>query len=167
MDEIIIEDNGSIEHYQNYSDNLDIIRIDPSGYENNSQTIQETETYDTYVYTPVPEEVEEYKEGSHAADLIEEEKEEIKEEKLEEEEEEDKDVKEVQYVYIKSNSVSDNDVADDHNSVETVSMNTVQYIIDTPLNEYKLTDSLLLIIILMGLFFGLVHLIRRSVFKWN
>ena len=150
MDEIIIEDSCSIEHYQNYSDNLDIIRKDPSGYEDNSQTIQESDTYDTYVYTSVPEEVENYKDDSHVEDLKEESNEEVeKVEEEEEEEEEEEDVKEVQYVYIKSNSVSGNDVVNDNHSAETVSVNTVQYLIDTPLicthlTAYQLNTALYL-----------------------
>lgn len=154
MDDLIIESNGNLEFYTNVDD-FDVA----------SDPIEAVPNSTYYVYQSVPEEVEEYKDLSQVEDLKEEDKEEIKE--VEEEEEEEKDVKEVQYVYIKSNSVSGNDVVNDNHSAETVSINAAQYLMDTPLNEYKLTDSLLLIIILMGLFFGLVHLIRRTVFKWN
>ena len=153
----MIESTGNLEFYKNVDD-LDVDYPDPV------EAVPDS-TY--YVYQSVPEKVEEYKEDSQVEDLIEEDKEEIKEEEVEKEEEEEKDVKEVQYVYIKSNSVSDNDVVNDNHSAETVIVNEAQYLIDTPLIEYNLTDSLLLIIILMGLFFGLVQIIRRSLLKWN
>ena len=157
MDDLIIDSNGNLEYYTNVDD-LDV---------GDSDSVEAVPDSTYYVYQSVPEEVEEYKDDSQAEDLNEEGKEEIKEVEEEDEEEEEKDVKEVQYVYIKSNSVSDNDVVNDNHSAETVSINAAQYLMETPLNEYKLTDSLLLIIILMGIFFGLVHIIRRSVFKWN
>lgn len=156
MDDLIIESNGNLEFYTN----LDDLDVDSNPVE----AVPDT-TY--YVFQSVPEEVEEYKDDSQDEDLKEEDKEEIEEVEEEEEEEEVKDVKEVQYVYIKSDSVfSDNDI-NDNRSVETVSMNDIQYLIDTPLNEYRLTDSLITIIIFMGLFVGLIYCIKRTVFKWN
>ena len=161
MDDLIIESTGNIEYYTNVDD-LNVDNPDPVDAVPDS-------TY--YVYQSVPEEVEEYKEDIQGEDLKEEDKEEDKEEEKEvekeEEKEEENDVQEVQYVYIKSDSVLDDYDINNRNSSETVSVNDVQYLIDTPLNEYRLTDSLITIIIFMGLFVGMIYCIKRTVFKWN
>lgn len=68
-----------------------------------------------------------------------------------------KDVKGV-YQYLSNNSVSDSVLSDN-----SVSNN----IINKPLSEYDLKESLLLFIALLGISAALVYIIHKSIFKWG
>ena len=108
-------------------------------------------------YYPDPENVKE------DTPVPEEPKEEDQEEKEEDTENENR---EVQYIYIKSDPVSTgNDISDSNNN-QTVGI-VSQNIIDTPLNEYDITNSLLVFMIVMFMGVGIIWLIKRSIFKWN
>lgn len=152
MNEIIFESNGNIEHFTDpeYLQEDPFIQEDP--------VIQEDPKN---VEKDIKEEFEDDQEEDQEEDQ------EKKEEKEEVKEDEDN---EIQYVYIKSDPVyisDDPGYRDNSEAVSIVSENDVQYLIDTPLNEYKLSDSLLLIIIMLILGYGLINLIKRSIFKWN
>lgn len=60
--------------------------------------------------------------------------------------------------YLSNNSVPYNVLSDN-----TVSNN----LINKPLSEYDLKESLLLFIILLGVSAGLVYIIHKSIFKWG
>ena len=65
---------------------------------------------------------------------------------------------------IVSIGVSNNDVPDN----QIVSMNTVsQNIIDTPIKDYTLTEQIIVLELAIGLFIGIIYIIKRSVFKWR
>ena len=73
------------------------------------------------------------------------------------------DVQDLSDVII-SIGVSDNNVADD----QIVSVNSVsQNIIDTPIKDYTLTEQIIVLELAIGLFIGLIYIIKRSVFKWR
>lgn len=156
MNEIIFESNGNIEHFTD-TDNLQEFPV-----------IQEDTLKEEEFVNDQEEKIEDQEEEDQEED-----QEEDKEEKEEKEEKEDvkeDEDNEVQYVYIKSDPVSISDDSGNSNNGEVVSLvsaNDVQYLIDTPLNEYKLSDSLLLIIIMLILGYGLISLIKRSIFKWS
>ena len=144
MDEILLfESTGSIEYYP-----------DP-------ENVQED--------TPVPEEPKEEDQEQIVSDP-EENQEQIVSDPEEDQEEKEEDTKnenrEVQYVYIKSNPVSLSDDIIDYNNNQTVGIIS-QNIIDTPLNEYDITNSLLVFMIVMFMGVGFIWLIKRSIFKWN
>ena len=65
---------------------------------------------------------------------------------------------------VVSLGVSNNVTADN----QIVSMNTVsQNVIDTPLKDYSLTEQIIVLELAIGLFIGLIYIIKRSVFKWR
>ena len=73
------------------------------------------------------------------------------------------DVQDLSDVII-SLGVSDNDVVDN----QIVSVNSVsQNIIDTPIKDYTLTEQIIVLELAIGLFIGLIYIIKRSVFKWH
>lgn len=156
MNEIIFESSGNIEHFTDMEYlQEDSLLQDDTGVQENSVNDQE-------------EKIEDHEED-HEEDHKEDQEEEQEEKEEKEEEKEDEDI-EIQYVYIKSDPVSISDDSGNNNNGEVVSIvsaNDVQYLIDTPLNEYKLSDSLLLIIIMLILGYGLISLIKRSIFKWS
>lgn len=150
MDEILVFDStGSIEYYP-----------DPENVEEDTSLQEESNEEDQEQTMLDPEEKEEDQEQL-ISDL--EEKEEDQEEKEEDTKDEDS---EVQYVYIKSDPVSVSDDIIDNNNNKTVGIIS-QNIIDTPLNEYDITNSLLVFMIVMFMGVGIIWLIKRSIFKWN
>lgn len=63
---------------------------------------------------------------------------------------------------------NDIDLYNRNESLNTISSNIVsQNIIDTPLNEYSLSDSLTVLLIVMFFTFGMITIIKRSIFKWS
>lgn len=65
---------------------------------------------------------------------------------------------------VVSLGVSNNNVTDN----QIVSLNTVsQNIIDTPIKDYTLTEQIIVLELAIGLFIGLIFIIKRSVFKWR
>ena len=144
MDEILLfESTGSIEYYP-----------DPEYVQEDTPVPEEPKEEDQEQIIGDPEEKEEVQE---------EEKEEDQEEKEEDPKNEDR---EVQYIYIKSYPVSVSDDIIDNNNSEAVGIIS-QNIIDTPLNEYDITNSLLVFMIVMFMGVGIIWLIKRSIFKWN
>ena len=63
--------------------------------------------------------------------------------------------------------VSNNQIVEDtdfqEQEIETLSYN----IIDKPINQYTVTESLILFSIVLGLFVLFILLVRRTVFKWK
>lgn len=124
------------------------------------------------IYDSVSEEVEEYTEPVVEEVEQVEQLEEVEEEQTEEEENEKNDNSESVRVYWPSDPknviVPVSDVTNDILNIESsVSVDNIRNIIDTPLNEYNITDSLLLLIFLCLFCWGLLNLIKRSIFKWN
>lgn len=147
MDEILLfESTGSIEYFP-----------DP-------ENVQE----DNPVPVPVPEESKEEDQEQIILDSEEEEDQVVDKEEDQEEKEEDSknENREVQYIYIKSDPVSVSDDIINNNNTETIGIIS-QNIIDTPLNEYDITDSLLVFMIVLFMGAGIIWLIKRSIFKWN
>lgn len=60
--------------------------------------------------------------------------------------------------------ISDNDVSDNQNEYITVSEDNIM---NKHINDYTVTESLLLFIVLGILFGGFVALVRKAVYKWK
>ena len=64
-------------------------------------------------------------------------------------------------------NVSNNEIVEDTESqeeeIETLSYN----IINKPINEYNVSESLILFSVVIGLFVLFILLVRRTVFKWR
>ena len=142
-DEIILEEGGSVEYYE-YSENEDNIRTDQGLYKENSQTIEDNK---------IPEN--EDSEEDQILNVLNE-----INEKIGVLENVDRDSEPVQVVispdYLLSNNVSDN-------SIISVSEN----IINKPLNDYTVSESLLAFVVVAVFVAGLAYVIKRSVFRWN
>lgn len=142
-DEIILEEGGSVEYYE-YSENEDNIRTDQGLYKENSQTIEDNK----FSENEDPEE-------DQILNVLNE-----INEKIGVLENVDRDSEPVQVVispdYLRSNNVSDN-------SIISVSEN----IINKPLNDYTVTESLLAFVVVAVFVAGLAYVIKRSVFRWN
>ena len=143
MNEIILEEGGSVEYYE-YSENEYDIRTDQSLDEENCQTIeddivQEKEDPENDPVLNVLNEINE---------------------KIGELENVDRDSEPVQVVispdFLRSNNVFDNQIV-------SVSEN----IINKPLNEYTVSESLLAFVVVAVFVAGLAYVIKRSVFRWN
>lgn len=66
---------------------------------------------------------------------------------------------------ISNNIISAGNGSDNgnNNQIGTVSQN----ILTTPINEYSLTDGLLVVGLTMGLIVGVILIIRRCIYKWS
>ena len=141
-DEIVLEENGSVEYYE-YSDNEPNIRTDQRS--------------DNVIYQTIDENVSEEKnpEEDQILNVLNE-----INEKIGVFENDDRDPEPVQVVispdYLRDNNVSDNQVI-------SISEN----IINKPLNEYTVSESLLAFVVVAVFVAGLAYVIKRSVFRWN
>ena len=150
MDEILVFDStGSIEYYP-----------DPDYVEEEAPHPDERTEEDQEQIISDPEEKEEDQEQKEEDQELKEEDQKVKEEDTKNEN------REVQYIYIKSDPVSVSDDIINNNNNQTVGIIS-QNIIDTPLNEYDITNSLLVFMIVMFMGVGIIWLIKRSIFKWN
>ena len=142
-DEIVLEQGCSVEYYE-YSENESNIRTDQDSDEVNSQIIEDN----TITL-----------QGDSEEDQILNVLNEINE-KIGVLENVDRDPEPVQVVispdYLRGNNVSDN-------SIISVSEN----IIDKPLNDYTVSESLLAFVVVAVFVAGLAYVIKRSVFRWN
>ena len=66
---------------------------------------------------------------------------------------------------INDNLVSIGNGSGDSNNNQTGSVS--QNILTTPINQYNLTDSLIVIELSIGLIVGIILLIRRLIYKWS
>lgn len=161
MDEIIFESSGSIEHftdieYLNNSDNLHDNGSDPI-YE--LETVRQLEVVEEEPEEDLEEDPEEKLE-EEAEEQLEEEQEELKEENKEEGNNND--------IFQVSNVQTDLYISDDlerlsDNQIVVVSEN----IINKPLNEYTVSESLQLYIFISIFVAGFIVLVRRAVLKWS
>lgn len=140
-EEIILEDDTF--EYNEYSENEYNIRTDQDSDEVNYQTIE-----DNFSAEKDPEE-------DQILNVLNE-----INEKIGVLENVDRDSEPVQVVispdYLRSNNVSDN-------SIISVSEN----IINKPLNDYTVSESLLAFVVVAVFVAGLAYVIKRSVFRWN
>lgn len=67
------------------------------------------------------------------------------------------------FVCISGNDVTDNEIVHDV-SANTVSVNNI---LNTPINEYGLTDSMLAVFMVTGCIIGLILLMRKVIYKWS
>ena len=142
-DEIILEEGGSVEYYE-YSENEPNIRTDQGSDVVNFQTIEDntiTEQEDT--------------EEDSVLNVLNE-----INEKIGELENVDRDSEPVQVV-ISPDNLRSNNVS--NNSIISVSEN----IINKPLNDYTVSESLLAFVVVAVFVAGLAYVIKRSVFRWN
>lgn len=65
-------------------------------------------------------------------------------------------------VSVSDNNVSDYEISDD--VATTISANNI---LNTPLNNYGLTDSMLAVFIVTGCIIGLILLMRKVIYKWS
>lgn len=148
-DEIILEDSVSVDpyyyEYDEYSENEYNIRTDQGSDEVNYQTIEE----DTI---PVQEDQEE--EVDETVLILNDIKEELGDIK--------DDLRDNQ-----EDRMVDRSVRSDHVVLSDNAIVSVNSIIDTPINEYTISESILTLIF-VGLFVaGMALVIKRSLFKWK
>ena len=141
-DEIILEEGGSVEYYE-YSENEDNIRTDQGLDKENSQTIEDNK---------VPEKEDSEEQILNVLNEI--------NEKIGVLENVDRDPEPVQVV-VSSDNLRSNNVSD--YSIISVSEN----IINKPLNDYTVSESLLAFVVVAVFVAGLAYVIKRSVFRWN
>lgn len=148
-DEIILEDSESVDSYYNeydeYSENEYNIRTDQGSDEVNYQTIED----DT-----IPEQEDQKEEVDETVLILNDIKEELGDIK-----DDLRDNKEDRMV---DSSVRSDPVLLSDNAI--ISVNSI---IDTPINEYTISESILTLIF-VGLFVaGMALVIKRSLFKWK
>lgn len=69
---------------------------------------------------------------------------------------------------LKDIFVSIGDDIDDYHSIETISVNTVsRNILSTPIEEYTLTEQMIVVELVLGLLIGVVVLIKKVVPRWK
>lgn len=142
-DEIILEQGGSVEYYE-YSENEPNIRTDQDSEDVNFQTIEDN---------TITEQVD--SEEDQILSVLNE-----INEKIGVLENVDRDLEPVQVVISPDNLLSNN-VSD--NGIISLSEN----IINKPLNEYTVSESLLAFVVVAVFVAGLAYVIKRSVFRWN
>lgn len=161
-DIILFEETGSIEHYTDFDDSeieeytQDLLQDEDLPADQEDQTVDNRLIEDQEQNENINEASPDSLSGEAVTDL-QKEIEDIKNELHE---------KSVTDVSVPAG----NDIVlyDRNVSINTISGNSVsQNIIDTPLNEYSLSDSLTVVLIVIFFTFGMITIIKRSLFKWT